>query len=262
LTSLEVSHDGNKAYVGSANGVLRIYNVHNRSMPKLIKIEKYSSQAITVLWESPNWKYLLIGAKGDKEFWIINSQTLEFECFYSIPSPVKDVTWLMLASNLMVVGILDNTCLFSVHISPNDVENKRKPVPDEVGNPNFKRIDPGSEIVICDSNTGDIYVIGNDKLFKKYELPNEAYGQLKWRTPPKDPIDEFFDHSIGVNTWDISDEQNYIATGGKDGLIKLRNRSRISASDDIKAHAIHNEGVTALCFSKFRAVLYSAGGDG
>jgi len=49
LTSLEVSHDGNKAYVGSANGVLRIYNVHNRSMPKLIKIEKYSSQAITVL---------------------------------------------------------------------------------------------------------------------------------------------------------------------------------------------------------------------
>ena len=168
----------------------------------------------------------------------------------------------MLASNLMVVGILDNTCLFSVHISPNDVENKRKPVPDEVGNPNFKRIDPGSEIVICDSNTGDIYVIGNDKLFKKYELPNEAYGQLKWRTPPKDPIDEFFDHSIGVNTWDISDEQNYIATGGKDGLIKLRNRSRISASDDIKAHAIHNDGVTALCFSKFRAVLYSAGGDG
>ena len=94
LTCLEASFDGNFAFVGSENGVLRVYNVHNWSMPKLIKIERYSNQPITVLRESPNWKYLLIGAKGDKEFWIINSQTLEFECFYSMPSPVKDVTWL------------------------------------------------------------------------------------------------------------------------------------------------------------------------
>ena len=106
----------------------------------------------------------------------------------------------------MIVGVLDNTCLFSVHVSPNDVENKWKPVPDEIGNPNFKRIDHGSYMVICDSNTGDIYVIGDDKVFKKHELPNETYGQLKWWTPPKDPIDEYIDHSIGVNTWDVSDE--------------------------------------------------------
>jgi len=39
----------------------------------------------------------------------------------------------------------------------------------------FKWIDPGSNHIICDSNTGDIYIISNDKLFKKYELPNEAY---------------------------------------------------------------------------------------
>lgn len=162
----------------------------------------------------------------------------------------------------MVVGILDNTCLFSVHVTPNDVENKWKPVPDEIANPNFKWIDPTSSHIICDSNTGDIYVIGDDRLFKKYELPNEAFGQLKWKTAPKDPNDEFFDHSLGINCWDISDEQNYIATGGKDGIIKLRNRSRVSASDEIKAHAIHTGGVTALCFSKFRTIVYSAGGDG
>lgn len=76
----------------------------------------------------------------------------------------------------MAVGLLDNTCLFSVHVNPSDVENKRVPVPDEISNPNFKWIDPGSNTIICDSNTGDIYVIGDDKLFKKYELPNETFG--------------------------------------------------------------------------------------
>ena len=162
----------------------------------------------------------------------------------------------------MIIGILENTCLFSVQVSPNDVENNRVPVPDSIANPMFKWIDPGSCAIICDSNTGDIFVIGEDWLFKKYELPNEAFNQLKWWTAPKDPVDEYFDHSVGFNCWDISDEQNYIATGGKDGIIKLRNWSRVSASEDIKAHAIHNGGVTALCFSKFWTIVYSAGGDG
>ena len=53
LTSLEVSHDGFWAFVGSDQGVLWIFNVSNWSMPKLIKIEKYSNFAVTVLKESP-----------------------------------------------------------------------------------------------------------------------------------------------------------------------------------------------------------------
>ena len=94
LISLEATHDGNRVFVGSANGVLRIFNVSNRSMPKLVKIEWYSKFGINILRESPNRKHLLIGAKGDKEFWIINSTTFEFECYFSMPSPVKDLTWL------------------------------------------------------------------------------------------------------------------------------------------------------------------------
>lgn len=45
-------------------------------------------------------------------------------------------------------------------------------------------------------------------------------------------------------------------------MIRLRNRSWIAASDEIKAHAVFNGGVTALCFSNQRTVIYSAGGDG
>lgn len=101
---------------------------------------------------------------------------------------------------------------------------------------------------------------GNDKFLKKYELPNESFSQLKWRNAPKDPVDEFPDHAIGVNCWDMN--KQYLITGGKDGIIKLRNRSRISSSEETKAHAIFNGGVTAICFSQYREVIYSAGGDG
>ncbi len=83
-------------------------------MPKLLKIEKYSSHPITVLRESPNRKYLLIGARGDKDFWVLNASSLDFECFFEMPSEIKDISWLQFGSNTMVVGILENTCLFSV----------------------------------------------------------------------------------------------------------------------------------------------------
>jgi hypothetical protein len=54
-----------------------------------------------------------------------------------------------------------------------------------------------------------------------------------------------------------------MATGGKDGKILLRHIGNIAQTPNpIKAHAIFNEGVTALCFSKTRSTLYSAGGDG
>ena len=43
LTSLETTHEGTKAFVGSKNGVVWIFNVVNWSMPKLIKIERYSN---------------------------------------------------------------------------------------------------------------------------------------------------------------------------------------------------------------------------
>jgi WD40 repeat protein len=54
-----------------------------------------------------------------------------------------------------------------------------------------------------------------------------------------------------------------MATGGKDGTLYVRHVNDIGkVPNPIKAHAIFTGGVTALCLSKSRTTLYSAGGDG
>ena len=54
-----------------------------------------------------------------------------------------------------------------------------------------------------------------------------------------------------------------MATGGKDGTLYVRHVNNIDkVPNPIKAHAIFSGGVTALCLSKTRSMLYSAGGDG
>ena len=59
----------------------------------------------------------------------------------------------------------------------------------------------------------------------------------------------------------MSEEMSYIVTGGKDGVIKLRNRAKITQVSDIQGHASWNGGVSALCFSRVRSTLYTAGTD-
>lgn len=87
-------------------GVVRVYDVSNRCLPKLLKIERYCEGDISIIKESPNRKHILIGSKGSKDFWVLNAQNLEFECYVTLPSPVQDVCWLQLGSNTLAMGIL------------------------------------------------------------------------------------------------------------------------------------------------------------
>jgi len=40
----------------------------------------------------------------------------------------------------------------------------------------YRKIDKGSQLIIANQITGDIFVTGEDKLLKKYEYPNETLG--------------------------------------------------------------------------------------
>ena len=75
-------------------------------------------------------------------------------------------------------------------------------------------------------------------------------------------MEELKSHDIGTTCWDFSNEFKFMITGGADGNFILRNMSHVAQSNEIKAHAIYSGGITALCFSRNRSTLYSAGGDG
>lgn len=47
-TALDVSRDGKVAFVGSDKGVLRIYDLNNRTMPRLVKTYKLYNNEIPI----------------------------------------------------------------------------------------------------------------------------------------------------------------------------------------------------------------------
>jgi WD40 repeat protein len=152
--------------------------------------------------------------------------------------------------------------MFSVRVSAGDAENTRESIPDEVSFPLYGKVDLKSYAITSDPESGDLYISNEDRFLKKYDLPNQKYNELSFDKPANPPIEEFKSHGIHTTCYDYSDEADFIATGGKDGSIILRNRKKLNQFSEIKGHAIFNGGVKALCFSKKRTTLYTAGGDG
>ena len=152
--------------------------------------------------------------------------------------------------------------MFSMRIMVGGVENLREPIPDDVSFPMYSKVDTGTYMINSDPESGDIYITGDDKFLKKYPIPNDTYDQIDWSKPAPTPLEEYKSHGIVTTCFDFSSEANFIASGGKDGAIILRSRSKLNQSSEIKSHSVFTEGVKALCFSNKRTTLYSAGGDG
>jgi len=124
-------------------------------------------------------------------------------------------------------------------------------MPDEMAKPTYRKIDRGSNLVMTNPITGDLYVTGSDKLLKRYDYPTEKITQIDWKRAPPIAVEEHQSHSIGTACWDFSQQFKFMATGGKDGNIFMRHVNNISQiPNPIKAHALYSGGVTALCFSQ------------
>jgi hypothetical protein len=177
-------------------------------------------------------------------------------------SKVIDICWTFKSKEIRLMGLTDNALMFSMRISTGGVENIREPVPDDVTFPLYNKIDPGCYNISVDPELGDIYCVANDRWLKKYESPKHKYEELTFDKPPNPPLEEFKSHGLGTNCFDYSDEAQFVVSGGKDGLLILRNRKKLNQFSEIKGHSVFNGGVTALCFSRVRTTLYTAGGDG
>lgn len=86
----------------------------------------------------------------------------------------------------------------------------------------YRKVDPGSNVVVCNHITQEIFVTGKDKLLKRYDYPEEKIESIDFKKAPEDPIEEIPSHSIGTNVWAISENFQQVVTGGKDGAIILR----------------------------------------
>lgn len=117
-------------------------------------------------------------------------------------------------------------------------------------------------MVLSNIHNGEIFTSGDDKTLKKYDYPNEQFAKIDFKKAPGSPAEEFKSHDLPLTSWDFSNEIKFMVTGGRDGNFVLRNMNHVAQSNEIKGHSVFNGGINALCFSRVRSTLYTAGGDG
>jgi hypothetical protein len=77
-------------------------------------------------------------------------------------------------------------------------------------------------------NDKDLFVVGEDKLLKKYEFPNEPFSKIDFKKAPAAPLEEHKSHDIATTCYHASHEVRFLATGGRDGNFMLRNLNNIA----------------------------------
>lgn len=265
LTALEASSDGNKIFVGSEGGVVRIYDVSNRCLPRLVKMHRFFYTPVKKIVCSYDERIIAVNSDHSDEicfFYQAEKNEFQFMCYAKAKAKVNDICWSFKDRELRLLGLTENCILFSLRINVGEVENIREPLPDHVTFPLYTKVDLGSYALSSDPESGDVYLVGDDRYLKKYEMPKQKYEELAFDKPPNPPLEEFKSHGIMTTCFGYSNEADFMATGGKDGILILRNRKKLNQFSEIKGHAVFNGGVRALCFSRKRTTLYTAGGDG
>ena len=74
---------------------------------------------------------------------------------------------------MKVVTVLSNNLMGAATVPTKAASNRMIPMPAEEANIVYRKIDKGSNLIITNSETGDIFITGEDRLLKKYDFPTE-----------------------------------------------------------------------------------------
>lgn len=164
---------------------------------------------------------------------------------------------------LWVGGILSNNLLQVCKLPTERQDNRLAPIGDDKTHTTFRKVDPGTNRIMTSALTNKFFVTGDDKYLKQYDkFPVETYENLDWRKEADKPTDEYISHSIGTSCVHFSLSLKKMATGGKDGLVIVRDPMNVRSLKEYQTHSVVGGGVSVLCLSEHQPVFYVAGVDG
>jgi hypothetical protein len=137
-----------------------------------------------------------------------------------------------------------------------------EPLPQKIYKKTCRKVDRGANMILTSMITNKIFVSGEDKYLKQYDLfPTDLYDNIDWRKPSIQPNEEYVSHSIGTTSVAFSIELKKMVTGGKDGLLIARNPDSIRKMKEYQIFSVVGGGVSA-CTIGSEPFIYSAGNDG
>ena len=117
-----------------------------------------------------------------------------------------------------------------------------------------RKIDLGSELMICNQFTRHYFVSGDDNVLKVYEhFPSDSFDKIDWKKPAVRAGNDLKDsHALATTVGASSEVAKIIVTGGKDGMINIRSTEQEAGTDQyeciksMSAHSVSCGGVIAL----------------
>jgi WD40 repeat protein len=188
-TALDVSKDGNTSFIGTVIGACRAYDVQDRSRPRLVMQQKFFEESIPIscIKSSQDGKYILFSSVQSKNVFVLSGSAVDgFQVLAFIEFAAKVCSAAFCNENgaTKVIVVLANNLLATSNVPTKAALNRMIPMPAEEAQILYRKIDKGSNLVISNENTGDIFVTGEDKLLKKYEFPSEKIEQIDIKRAP------------------------------------------------------------------------------
>lgn len=123
LTALEVSRDGNVAFIGSEFGVMRILDVSNRAMPRLVKEYNFFDSPIQSLQISDDGKYVACTAVGSDKIFLMSSEG-QVVGFYECEGYVIDAGFVKHEDRTKIVATMTNGLCLGLEIPTEALTNR------------------------------------------------------------------------------------------------------------------------------------------
>lgn len=223
-------------FVGTEAGTFRIYDICDRSAPRLLKQMKFFEEKLPIsnIQCSLDGKLVLISSKESDTFFIMSQQPEDEFTIYGYIKANGLVLSTSFSKNsegkLCSLVILSNNLVEKHELPTTKYENRLEPMPDDVTNPAVRKIDSGSDLIVGNVYIKRHYVLGKDNYLKEYEhFPSDRFKKVNWNTPAVPPGREFESHALGTTCVCYGGGGKTIVTAGKDGTIMIRD------GDDIES---------------------------
>ena len=122
------------------------------------------------------------------------------------------------------LSVLSNNLVECYELPTKIYENRLESMPYSVTKQAVRKIDVGSDMMICNQFTKHYMVSGEDNMLKAYEhFPSDNFDKIDWKKAAVKPGIELTDsHALQTTVSASNGASKIIVTGGRDGMIIVR----------------------------------------
>lgn len=247
--SIDSNIPGNLLVVGSINGCVRIFDVSNRMICRLVSLTRLGSVPIDHVSISPDQRLIACGSSQSQDLFFIEctfASKFRVIGFVNLPGKTLSICWKL----RQLVVLLHNSLLITCESPKNDQVSSTESLK---LNFKFRYVSEGTSICIYNEK---VYVAGCGKELFIYNFPDLDLNDIDLRKLPPDPVDYLEVSKLQTVVVSLSPSLKQVAVGCADGTIKIINL----ANKSVVSKQVHgSSGVQSLAFSADSSLLFSTG---